>query len=69
MISLNKCTGNCNVVFPKIYVPKETKDINVKIFNMITNKNKANAMTENISYDCKCKFNSVISNSNQIWNN
>ena len=48
MISLNKCTGNCNVVSPKICVPKETKDINVKIFNMITNKDKANAMTENI---------------------
>ena len=33
MISLNKCTGSCNVLF----VPKETKDINVKAFNMITN--------------------------------
>ena len=26
MISLNKCTG-CNVISPKICVPKETKDI------------------------------------------
>ena len=32
MISLNKCTGRCNVLFPKICVPKETKDINVKGF-------------------------------------
>ena len=27
MISLNKCTGSCNVLSPKICVPKETKDI------------------------------------------
>ena len=33
MISLNKCSGNCNVLSPKICAPKETKDINVKAFN------------------------------------
>ena len=27
MISLNKCTGSCNVLSPKICLPKETKDI------------------------------------------
>ena len=48
IISLNKCTGSCNVLSPKIYVPKETKDINVKAFNMITNENEAKAMTEHI---------------------
>ena len=69
MISLNKCTGSCKVLSPKICVPKEAKDINVKIFNMIANKNKAKVMTEHISCDCKCKFNSTICNSNQKWNN
>ena len=69
MIILNKCNGRCNVLSPKICVPKETKDINVKAFNMITNKNEAKAMTEHISCDCKCKFNSTICNSNQKWNN
>ena len=29
VISLNKCTGSCNVLSPKIRVPKETKDIYV----------------------------------------
>ena len=36
MISLNKCIGSCNVLSPKIYVSKETKDINVNEFNTIT---------------------------------
>ena len=69
MISLNKCTGSCNVLSPKIWAPKETKNINVKVFNMIRNKNEAKAMAEHISCDCKCKFNSAICNSNQKWNN
>ena len=51
MISLNKCTGSCNVLSPKMCVPKETKDINVKAFNMITNKDEAKAMAEYISCD------------------
>ena len=40
MISLNKCTGSCNVLSPKICVPKKIKDKNVTGFNMITNKMK-----------------------------
>ena len=69
MISFNKCTGICNVLSPKLCVPKETKDINAKAFNMITNKNEAKAMSEYISCNSKCKFNSTKCNSNQNWNN
>ena len=58
MISSNKYAGSCNVLSPK-----ETKDINVKAFSMITNKNEARAMTECISFDDKCKFNSTRYNS------
>ena len=59
MISLNKCIGSYNALSPKICVQKETKDINVKAFNMITKKNEAKTMTKHISCDCKCKFNSA----------
>ena len=43
MINLNICAGSYNVLSPKISVPKETKNINVKALNMITNKNEAKA--------------------------
>ena len=46
MISLGKCTASCNVLSPKICVPKETKDIYVKAFNVIETKDKAKAMPE-----------------------
>ena len=67
-ISLNKCTKSCNALCPKIYVPVETKDINVRTFNMITNKNEAKAMLEHISCLCKFKLNLTICNSSQKWN-
>ena len=65
MISLNKGTGSCNVLSPKVRVLKETKDINVKASNMITNKDEAKTKTEHISCDFKCKLNSRTCNSKQ----
>ena len=35
---------------------------------MIRNKIEAKAMTEYISCDCKCKFNSTTCNLKQKWN-
>ena len=70
-----------DIVMPKYnlleYIPNykrdkqktETKDINVKAFDITTNKNEAKAVKKYISYDSKCKFNSAICNSNQKWNN
>ena len=48
---------------------KKTNDINVKVSNMITNKNEAKTMTKHILWDCKWKSNSTTCNSNQKWNN
>ena len=62
MISVDKCSGSCNVHLQK-YVPK--KDIIVKVFTMITNKNEAKAKAKHISCDCKYKSNSATCNSNQ----
>ena len=57
------------IYLQKYVFQNEKKDINVKVFNMIANKNEAKTMTKHISYDCKCKFNSITCNSNQKWNN
>ena len=68
MITLNECTGSCIVLSPKICAPKKTKYIDVKAFNIITNKDETKAMTEHILRDCKCKFNvqHVIQNKDEI---
>ena len=69
MISLNKCTGIFNGLSPKTCLAKETKDIDNKAFNTIANKDEAKAMTQHISCDYKCKFNSTTCSLNQKWNN
>ena len=56
MISLDKCSGSCNVLSSKICVPEKAKYINVKAFNMITNKIEAKTMAKHISCDRKCKL-------------
>ena len=48
MISLNKQTGIFNFLSPKSCIPKETKNINAKAFNLIGKKEKAKTMTEHI---------------------
>ena len=68
MISIDKCNGSCNDaddIPTKIYVPSKTKDVNVKVFKMITRINEAKTLIKHISCDCKCKFNSTTFNSNQ----
>ena len=69
VISLNKCAGSYNALSPKICVPKEKKYIYCKTFTMIKNRDGAKKLAENISYDCKYKFNSTTCNSNQKQNN
>ena len=65
MISLDKCSRSCNILSPTICIPKvNPKDINVKASDMITKKREAKKMSNNISCDCKCKFNSTTFNSN-----
>ena len=46
-VSLDKYSGicnSCNNLSTKICVPIKTNDINVKVFNVITNKNEAKVM-------------------------
>ena len=57
MIGVDRCNGSCNVLSPKICVPKETKDINVEAFNMIPKKNEAKTIAKHISCDCRSRFN------------
>ena len=67
MISLDKFSGICNSVddiSTKICVSSKTKDINIKVFNMITNINESKTMVKHIWCDRKCKFNISTCSSN-----
>ena len=70
-IKVNKCNGNCNNIndpYAKICVPDTVKDLNIKVFNLMTLTNE----TRHIQWHepCKCIFrlNKIICNSKQRWN-
>ena len=57
MFRLDKCNGRCNVaddLSAKICFPSETKDVNIKVFNIITKTNEAKALLKDISCNCYC---------------
>ena len=52
-----------------VCVSSKTKDVYGKIFNIIKTINEAKTLAKHLSCNCKCKFVSTASNSNQKWNN
>ena len=69
MISLDKFNRSCDDtddLATKTRVPNETKDINVKVVNMIARRNAANIMVKHIL--CSCKLNLIVQNAIQIEN-
>ena len=71
MIILDKCNGSYNAIddlFTKICVPSKTKDLNIKILDMITRICKSKTLIKHISCDCTCKFSSIKCSSNLKWN-
>ena len=72
IVTLNKCHGRwycVNDLSAKVFVLSKTKNINVKGFNIGTNRNEAKTLLKHISCDCTCKFSSATCNLNQKLNN
>ena len=51
-----------------VYVPSETEDLNIHVFNITTGINKSKTVTKHISFEWKCKFDGRKCYSNQELN-
>ena len=72
MVQLDRCVGSCNTLNDlsnEVCVSNKTEDLNLAMFNMITRINESKALTNHVSWECKCKFDGIKCNSNQKWNN
>ena len=70
-IKINKCSGNCNNInnpYAKICVLNVIKDLNVKVFNLISGTNETRFMKWHETYKCMCRLDGIICNSKQQWN-
>ena len=55
-VTLDKCAGCCNTcndLSDKVCVPNKTEDLNLSIFNIITEINESKTLTKHISFEFK----------------
>ena len=70
-IKVNKCNGNCNNINDpdaKICVPDTVKDLNVKVFSLITLTSETRHIKWHETCMCICRLDKIICNVKQRWN-
>ena len=70
-IKTSKCSGSCNNMnypYAKIWVPHVVKNLNVKVFNLISRTNETRQIEWHERSQCECKFGGNVCNNKQRWN-
>ena len=70
-VKVNKCSGNCNNIndpYAKLCVPNVVKNINLKVFNLMSWSNQTKQIKWHESCKCECRLNSIVCNNKQKWN-
>ena len=70
-VKINRCSGNCNSIndlYPKICVPDVVKNLNVKVFNLMSRSNESRSIKSHGTCKCICRLNKIICNNKQRWN-
>ena len=70
-IRVNKCSGNCNSIndlYSRTCTPAIVKNVNVKVFNLMTLTNETKHIKWHETCKCICRLEKIICNSKQRWN-
>ena len=70
-IKTNKSSGNCNNIndpYTNICVPDVVKDLNVKVFNLISRTNETKNIKWHETCKCECRFDAIVCNNKQRCN-
>ena len=70
-IETSKCSGNCNNInypYAQICVPDVVKNLNVKVFNLMSRTNETSYIEWHKTCKCECKFGSNVCNNKLRWN-
>ena len=71
IVKINRCSGSCNNIndlYAKICVPDTVKDLNVKVFNLMSRTNETRHIKWHETCKCICRLDKIICNSKQRWN-
>ena len=67
-VKINRCSGNCNSIndpYAKICVPDIVKNLNVKVFNLMSRSIETKLIKSHETCKCICRFNKIICNNKQ----
>ena len=70
-IKISKCSGNCNNIndpYAKICVPDIIKNLNVKVFNLMSRTNETRFIEWHEKYKRESRLDLIICNNKQRWN-
>ena len=70
-IKLNRYDGNCNDItnpYSRVCVPDITKNVTLKIFDLMTLTNKTKQIIIHESCKCICRSDSIVCSNKQKWN-
>ena len=70
-IKVNKCSGSCNNIndpYSKLCVPDVVKNINVKVFNLISFTNQTKHIEWHETCKCSCRLDASVCKNKQRWN-
>ena len=70
-VQISKWSSSCNDIndpYAKLCVPDVVKNINVKVFNLMSRNYKARHIKWHETGKCKCRLDASVCNNKQRWN-
>ena len=70
-IKTSKCSSSCNNIndpYAKMCVPYVVKNLNVKVFNLMSRTNETRHIKWHETCKCKCRLDASVCNNKQRWN-
>ena len=70
-IKTSKCSGSCNNIndpYAKLWVPDVVKNINLKVFHLVSRTNESRHIEWHKACKCNCRLDASVCNNIQCWN-
>ena len=70
-VKINRCSGNCNNIndpYARICVSDTAKNLNVKVFSLMSRTNETKSIKWHETCNCIYRLNKIICNNKQRWN-
>ena len=71
-VKISKCSGSCNNInnpYAKLCAPDVVRNINLKLFNLMSRTNETRYIKIQKTCKCKCRLDANVCNNKQRWNN